>query len=168
MVLLMFARATCVRISVPICSHSTAMSILHVGVCVAAPQATINFIVTMEIAQQREVFQDLLDAFLNREAQEALATFIELAGTEPRWRETMFRKMPRPERWRSPTLRWKRWQASPFNFTLAKNPVENVCGWVTSGHTGSQATVKIVDNRGLDLGINVFMQNWKPMAERSS
>eukprot|EP01018_Ginkgo_biloba_P022660 Gb_23625 [translate_table: standard] len=66
------------------------------GVRVAALRATTNFIQTMETAQQRELFQDLLPGMmqalteaLNRReeatAQEALEMFIELAGTEPRF-----------------------------------------------------------------------------------
>ena len=63
---------------------------------IAALRATTNFVQTLETAQDRERFQDLLPGMLqtlslalnNSEeatAQEALEMFIEVAGTEPRF-----------------------------------------------------------------------------------
>ncbi|KAG0582851.1 hypothetical protein M758_3G093200 [Ceratodon purpureus] len=63
---------------------------------IAALRATTNFVQTLETAQDRERFQDLLPGMLqtlslalnNHEeatAQEALEMFIEVAGTEPRF-----------------------------------------------------------------------------------
>jgi hypothetical protein len=63
---------------------------------VAALRATTNFVQTLETAQDREQFQDLLPGMIqtlslalnNHEeaaAQEALEMFIEIAGTEPRF-----------------------------------------------------------------------------------
>jgi hypothetical protein len=63
---------------------------------IAALRATTNFVQTLETAQDREQFQDLLPGMIqtlslalnNHEeaaAQEALEMFIEIAGTEPRF-----------------------------------------------------------------------------------